>query len=217
MEDRLAAFDPASYWTKRYPAMPARSPCASGSSSLAVKQEPGGSMSPISAVPPAAPASARTLATKAASTTTTSLHNPYEGQTACAKQLKESIDTFLARLPPSSTEATIQVPWIYLANPYIPRAHRGGEEAPEEFGADLRRFVEGGAARLEMYGDMLREVQDKAAGSQTTVSGGGSSWKGPSKAAVDRELAIQKEGCVNDLLMLAKVLKVRTGKVSADY
>ncbi|PSR92325.1 hypothetical protein BD289DRAFT_428939 [Coniella lustricola] len=215
MEDRLAAFDPASYWNKRYPAKSACSPSSSGCDGSFVKREPaaGAQSASLSRVVPTAPAALRhrTAALKATITTTTpSLHNPYEGRTACAKQLNESIDTFLARLPPSRTNATDQIPWIYIANPYIPRADRGSEEAPEEFGADVQKLVEGGALRLEMFGDMLREVHDKAAGSQPLPFG--STRKGPSRAAVSKELEIQKAGCVNDLLMLAKALKVRTGK-----
>lgn len=146
----------------------------------------------------------------AAAAAATKLHNPYEGKPSCAKQLNETIDVFLSRLPPATTDVAPDCPWIYVANPFIPREDRGGEEAPAEFGAQLGKFVEGGEARLEMFGDLLREVQEKTAGSSQSGRGSG----GPSKTAVNREVAKQREGCVNDILMLAKVLKVRTGKVS---
>ena len=45
-------------------------------------------------------------------------YNPYEG-TFCAKQLDESLEDFLSRLPPSTTTIpAAQSPWIYIANPH---------------------------------------------------------------------------------------------------
>lgn len=187
LESRASAYNPASYWRDRarlFAVEPA----------MSVKREP------ASQAPTAA--------------TTTGFHNPYEGRMACAKQLGETVEAFLTRLPPDTTDVTASVPWIYVANPYIPREDRGGQEAPEEFGAQVAKFVEGGEARLEMFGDLLRELREKSSGG----GGGGSrgARAGPSKAAVRQEIDKQREGCVNDLLMLAKVLKVRTGKVSSS-
>ena len=81
------------------------------------------------------------------------LHNPYAG-VPYAWQLTETVDKFLNRLPPRSTEETPEGSWIYICNPYIPRVRkedsanqkvRGCEdEAPEEEGAKLERFIEGG-------------------------------------------------------------------------
>lgn len=42
-------------------------------------------------------------------------YNPWEGD-IMAKQLHETLDTFLARLPPSTTTVT-SGPWIWIANP----------------------------------------------------------------------------------------------------
>lgn len=159
---------------------------------------------------------ALTLATpyiKAESSTspppTTQLHNPYEGRFHCAKQLNESIEGFLSRLPPATTNVDADVPWIYVANPFIPRQDRGGEEAPAEFGADLGKFVEGGEKRLEMCSDFVKALEARSA----VVAGRGGRG-GPSKAMMAREIAKEKAECVDDILMLAKLLKVRTGKVS---
>ncbi|KAF3763617.1 hypothetical protein M406DRAFT_74202 [Cryphonectria parasitica EP155] len=208
LEARLSSFSPANYWQSRSITKTA-SPAATITTTTTttttkttkMKQEP-------SSPPPLAPA-----------TTSSSLHNPYEGRTACAKQLSETTQSFLDRLPPSTTDAVPGIlPWIYVANPYIPRADRGGEEAPEEFGAEVGRFVEGGGARLEMFGDLLREVEEKAGGGGQGQGlsggggGGGGFFGGPSRAVVNREVAKQREACVNDLLMLANVLRVRTGK-----
>ncbi|KAL1853649.1 hypothetical protein Daus18300_011684 [Diaporthe australafricana] len=122
------------------------------------------------------------------------LHNPYEGQVA-AKQLSETIAAFLARLPPATTDVTPDVPWIYVANPFIPR-----EGGPAESGAQLNTFIEGGGERLGLFGDFLRTVNEKKRGG------------GRVSTAMSRQVTTEREGCVNDVLMLARVMKVRTGK-----
>lgn len=192
LESRVEKFNPADFWRER-------SLVASCSPAKSVKQEP-------SSQSPSSPSAGVGAAAN-------QLHNPYEGRPSCAKQLSETTEAFLARLPPATTDAGPDCPWIYVANPFIPREDRGGEEAPAEIGAQLGRFMEGGEARLLMLGDLVRELQEKtvaAAGGSQRGRGGA----GPSKAAVSSEVAKQREGCANDILMLAKMLKVRTGKVS---
>lgn len=195
----MASFHPASYWRDHSRVAPAPP-------SVSIKQEPdtgiGTGTKPRSPSPSSADAG-----------TANQLHNPYEGKPSCAKQLSETTEAFLARLPPATTDVGPDCPWIYVANPFIPRDDRGGEEAPAEFGAQLGRFVEGGEARLEMFGDLVRELQEKTA----TGSQRGRGAAGPSKAAVAREVTKQREGCANDIFMLAKMLKVRTGKVGCCW
>lgn len=36
------------------------------------------------------------------------------------RQLSETVDNFLLRLPPATTEISNKVPWIWIANPYEP-------------------------------------------------------------------------------------------------
>lgn len=132
------------------------------------------------------------------------LHNPYEGRSECAKQLSESPDAFLARLPPSTTDLSPDVPWIYVANPFIPRHQSQGsqeEEAPAEAGTQLAGFMQGGRERLELLGDFVRTIETKM---------GKGGVKG---AAVTRQITKEREDAVADVLMLARMLKVRTGKV----
>lgn len=129
------------------------------------------------------------------------LHNPYEGNPS-AKQLNETMAAFLSRLPPATTDVTPDIPWIYVANPFIPREGGGGEEAPAEFGAQLSTFTEGGGERLELFGDFLRTVEEKKRGGGGRVN-----------AAMSKQVTAEREGCVNDILMLARAMKVRTGKV----
>lgn len=150
----------------------------------------------------------------------TQLHNPYEGKVSCAKQLNETVETFLSRLPPSSTDISPQNPWIFVANPFIPRQDRGGEEAPTEFGAELEKFVAGGEKRLEMCGDFVRVLETRTVAGSGGSGGGGSTGRakgGPSKAMATKEIAKEKAECADDILMLAQMLKVRTGKVSSRW
>ncbi|KAH8769204.1 hypothetical protein F5883DRAFT_553791 [Diaporthe sp. PMI_573] len=149
-----------------------------------------------------ASSAALTPAATAAAAKPPKLHNPYEGQVS-AKQLSETMADFLSRLPPATTDVTPDIPWIYVANPFIPREGGGGvEEAPAESGTQLSTFIEGGGERLELFGDFLRTVDEKKRG------GGG----GRVSAAMNKQVTAEREGCVNDILMLARVMKVRTGK-----
>src|SRR5690606_1827169 len=87
------------------------------------------------------------------------LHNPYEG-CSFAWQLTETLDSFLARLPPSTTQASEDLPWIYICNPHVPRKHKseaqnqlskGNEnEGTEEEGTNLALASEGGITRLHL-------------------------------------------------------------------
>lgn len=150
------------------------------------------------------PSSAAAMTPAAAAAKAPKLHNPYEGQVS-AKQLNETMAAFIARLPPATTDVTPDIPWIYVANPFIPReGGAGGEEAPAESGVQLGTFTEGGGERLEMLGDFLRMVDEKKRGGGGRVS-----------AAMNKQVTAEREGCVNDILMLARVMKVRTGKVSS--
>lgn len=150
------------------------------------------------------PSSAAAMTPAAAAAKAPKLHNPYEGQVS-AKQLNETMAAFIARLPPATTDVTPDIPWIYVANPFIPReGGAGGEEAPAESGVQLGTFTEGGGERLEMLGDFLRMVDEKKGGGGGRVS-----------AAMNKQVTAEREGCVNDILMLARVMKVRTGKVSS--
>lgn len=138
----------------------------------------------------------------------TRLHNPYAG-VPYAWQLTESVDAFLARLPPSTTTG---VPWIFICNPYIPRvgkrvsdmvqtAGRGNEdEAPQEPGSDVAIVAQGG---LERLGILQRFIQraDRANVDGRSVP-----------AVVQQDLAREIKQATADVLNLAHAYKVRAGK-----
>lgn len=69
--------------------------------------------------------------------------NVYEDYPS-GRQLSETVETFLKRLPPLSTSIIEYGPWIYVANPYSPRSQaledqatfvRKGHQLLEEFTA----------------------------------------------------------------------------------
>jgi len=75
------------------------------------------------------------------------LHNPYEGS-VCGRQLGETVDDFLKRLPPLTTPQCEEVPWIFIANPYqdAPSVMEG-----EQTAGQWAAFVEqGGRLLLEL-------------------------------------------------------------------
>ncbi|RYP92552.1 hypothetical protein DL770_001310 [Monosporascus sp. CRB-9-2] len=148
--------------------------------------------------------------TSAAATPTTRLHNPYAG-VRYARQLDETIEAFLARLPPASTPATAALPWIYIYNPLRSgrrpsqngnrdRSHvvvRGAEdEAPLERGADLRTFCEGGMERLHLATQFIEQCRGS----------------GMARAFVARECRKAGADAAREVLDLAHALRVRCGK-----
>lgn len=134
------------------------------------------------------------------------LHNPYAG-VPYAWQLSETVDNFLNRLPPETTEWSEEIPWIFICNPYNARKDRfsaqsqfskGNEdEAPEEEGSQLDTLIEGGTERLNILRNFVNGIQ------RTTKS----------KAAKTAEINREKRQAVQDVLSLAHACKIRAGKV----
>lgn len=140
---------------------------------------------------------------------TSHLHNPYAG-VHYAWQLTETVDEFLTRLPPKTTDITEVTPWIYICNPYIPRVEKslaqnqlskGNEdEAPEEEGSKTVLVMEGGHERLDLLAKFIEGVQN--------------SRKTP--AAQEQEIIAERKRASNDILHLAHAARVRAGKVCMD-
>ncbi|KAH6606255.1 hypothetical protein Trco_005408 [Trichoderma cornu-damae] len=133
------------------------------------------------------------------------LHNAYAG-IPYAWQLTETIDHFLSRLPPSTTDQTPEVPWIFICNPYIPRVHRlesqsrlskGNEdEAPAEEGSRTGLVAQGGLERLHLVSKFIEGMQRS----------------GKARSMVEKEIRKEQKQAVDDILNLAHLAKVRTGK-----
>ncbi|CAJ2508742.1 Uu.00g137680.m01.CDS01 [Anthostomella pinea] len=135
----------------------------------------------------------------------TRLHNPYAGE-PYAWQLTESVDDFLKRVPPATTEDPIDSLWIWICNPYIERKAkrkannqriRGGEdEAPEEEGADPAGLVEAGEERLHLARQFIDECKAS----------------GQTKIFITRECRKAGLDASRDILDVAKELRVTCGK-----
>ena len=115
------------------------------------------------------------------------LHNRYEGE-PLARQLTESVEDFLERLPPSTTDWRPGFDWIYIANPYIP--------APQQ-GPAMNSFMKGGQERLRMYVELTDMIE--------TASGKPASQ-------IQRDVHQERVEAVQDLQALAVACNFVTGK-----
>lgn len=133
------------------------------------------------------------------------LHNPYEG-VRYAWQLDETVDAFLARLPPSTTRVTADDHWIYICNPFVPlepksqsaNQHVSGceDEAPLEHDTELDLFIQGGMERLHLLSDFIGKAKSMA----------------KTKSIATREIKGERALAVTQILGLAHHLHVRCGK-----
>ncbi|KAJ8108926.1 hypothetical protein ONZ43_g6277 [Nemania bipapillata] len=135
----------------------------------------------------------------------TQYHNPYAGH-PYAWQLTESINAFLARLPPATTMGAPDCPWIWVCNPYIKRKSkreagnqqvRGGEdEAPEDERADVATLMKAGEERLQFASSFIDQFRQPGLLNELTI-------RESKKAGMD---------AAKDILDLAKGLRVTCGK-----
>ncbi|RKU45631.1 hypothetical protein DL546_000731 [Coniochaeta pulveracea] len=116
------------------------------------------------------------------------LHNRYAGH-AGAWQLSETVDAFLARLPPSTTPVTLDIDWIWITNPFIPPS------PPLSFDP-VALFEEGGMARLHLLTSFI--TQANASRKPATVIG--------------REIGRERALAVQQILDLAQHLDIKEGK-----
>ncbi|KAK4236932.1 hypothetical protein C8A03DRAFT_35131 [Achaetomium macrosporum] len=118
------------------------------------------------------------------------LYNAYEGEPG-AWRLSESIEQFLARLPPATTDWRPGLDWIWIANPYIPPGP----------GSTRAQFREGGAERLRLLDEFAK---------MATVSAAKASGKPLNM--LRKDLAKERRETVEDLRELAVACNVVTGK-----
>lgn len=145
------------------------------------------------------------------------LYNPYEGQ-VCGRQLGETVEEFIQRLPPSTTAPITSmtanaevVPWIYIANPFrkppmVHSAHKQYELAKEglpDENSDWAQFVTRGGYILAELSSVKNEIEKKKAGQ--------------AKASITKAVNIQKEAIVKKLLDTAVEMHCTSGKVSRNY
>lgn len=166
LEDRAATFDISRYWSTH-------------SSELSVM----------------AATTMATMATMAQASNSVpepkQLYNRYEG-VSTARQLSETVDAFLLRLPPLSTRASIHGKWIYIADP-------GSESRPTD---------EDQAGLMQRGREILEDFEAIRAGVEASIAGKTSGTKGRKlaqlrrKAEADLYAAAKEKGCTSGKWML---------------
>lgn len=136
---------------------------------------------------------------------TPKLYNPYEGR-FYARQLKETVEEFLERLPPATTPVSELVPWIFIANPYrktkqiTPGKDDVGTEGPPDEGSDWTEFGYRGRGLLKELGGLRKSLEEKN--------------PGKAKIVISRMFNVQKDRIVKNILDTAVRCKLTSGKVS---
>lgn len=118
------------------------------------------------------------------------LYNPYEGESA-ALQINESVDSFLQRLKPSSTD--ISEPWIYCANFH-------SEERPTK--CDIAGFKQVGQRLLEKI--LVKRQELEAKFDPPKAEGAITRMMAPDRAKLEAEImtAAKKHGITSGKWML---------------
>ncbi|KAL2279108.1 hypothetical protein FJTKL_13681 [Diaporthe vaccinii] len=90
-------------------------------------------------------------------------HNAYEGVVS-ARQLNETVGQFLARLPPATTRVTLNCPWIYIWNPFVPsdRKTLGQADGDAVGGGEMTdEFITRARERLGRYKEFVEKNRTK--------------------------------------------------------
>jgi hypothetical protein len=147
----------------------------------------------------------------AVETASATLYNPYEGST-CGRQLGETVDEFLTRLPPATTRVSVTSPWIFIANPFRKapskeREHNAQEqlldEAPPEEDSDLTKF-------MVLAGNLLEELSVIQQGIEMSMAG-------RVKSQITKAVNVEKDKIVRKILDTATEMHVTSGKVRIPF
>lgn len=77
------------------------------------------------------------------------------------RQLAETVNKFLQRLPPATTEGSEELQWIWISNPYLPLHELNSAEIPSDEGSKTISKV----SMLSTQGEsMLNELEKKTLG-----------------------------------------------------
>lgn len=120
----------------------------------------------------------------------------------CGRQLSETVDEFLQRLPPASSEQSGELPWIWIANPFIPYHPRDPTKEPEdeEEGPDMNSMYIEGLNRLEELEGAIFQIRQRGAGQPAAV--------------IAREISKERDKTVMEIQKMAIRLRCTSGKVS---
>lgn len=133
----------------------------------------------------------------------TELFNPYEG-VPNARQLTETVEEFLQRLPPATTKASSSLPWIFISNPYrkapmfTQRADVLGECAPSE-NENREGFIERGQELLQDLRVFRNHIESQK--------------QNASESAVNKAVTPHKNIIIKKMLEAAAEYHCTSGKV----
>lgn len=134
-------------------------------------------------------------------------YNPYEGCPS-GRQLHESVEEFLERLPPATTPIGLHTPWIYIANPFRQRPGQDHddlktemkfEKEDEEEDQGIAAFVRKGGKILEAL-TRLRHDLEKEFPTKT-------------KGVITKKIGPRREEMAQQLLNTAVECGLISGKV----
>lgn len=117
-----------------------------------------------------------------------SLYNPYEGQ-ICGRQLSESVEEFLKRLPPLTTHVSLKCPWIFIANPHA-------RSRPTDY--DQGSFMQAAEGLLQGFTKEKTDIEK--------------SMVGKAKGTITKKLTPLRKVLEENLLAKAKETKFTSGK-----
>lgn len=113
------------------------------------------------------------------------------------RQLAETVDEFLQRLPPAITEDSEELQWIWISNPYLhlPPTDEGSENVSK-----LSIVCSQGANMLNELENTMSYMQQKPPRQPAAMA--------------SRDISIARDKTVMGILNLAVQMKVTSGKVS---
>lgn len=131
------------------------------------------------------------------------LYNPYEGLPD-SRQLSETVEEFLQRLPPRSTHTSEMITWIRIANPYrkapaLESNQKINAEGPPEEGSGWAQFVVLGGNMLDELTTIRHDIEKQKSGK--------------AKATITKAYNPLKNVIVQKLLDTAADLHCTSGKV----
>lgn len=142
---------------------------------------------------------------------TVTLYNHYQGWPG-GRQLEESVDAFLKRLPPATTPLSEEIPWIRVCNPYrdAPKRTQQGiagkalnEEGPPDEESDWAKFVIQGQKLLEELLVVKNDIEKQKFGQ--------------AKSTITKATNVEKNRIVKEILDTAVKLHCTSGKVGFTF
>lgn len=129
--------------------------------------------------------------------TTEAIHNGYQ-DVASARQLNETVGQFLARLPPATTRVTLDCPWIYIWNPFVPSDRKTSGQGDDDTvggGEMTDEFIVQAQKRLDQYEAFVEKNRTQT-------------------GKISKKIREESKEFTGDILKLAGQLGVTEGKVS---